>query len=173
MSPTTFSQRLDQIARQIVPCLSILLLILLGAVPTHLPYWSLIAPMLSLPAVFYWAVHRPDLLPPSIAFLLGLFQDAITGTPLGIGALVLLLMQGGVSSQSTVFYGKSFLINWWGFGMVLAPALFLVWLLTSIHDGALVPLLPVVVQYALMVGLYPVLNWLLARLQYAALRQEE
>ncbi|MEQ8709999.1 MAG: rod shape-determining protein MreD [Rhodospirillales bacterium] len=172
MTPLTFSQRLDHVARQIVPCLSVLILILISAIPFHLPFWGVIAPMLSLPAIFYWAVHRPDLIPPSMAFLLGLFQDAIIGTPLGVGALILLLMQGGVSAQSTVFYGKSFLINWWGFGMVTAPAMLLFWLLVSMIDSALVPFLPVVFQYLIMIGLYPVLNWLLARLQYAALRQE-
>ena len=172
MTPTSFGQRLDLVARQTVPCLSIFLLILVSAMPTHLPYWGVVAPMLSMPAVFYWAVHRPDLLPPSMAFLLGLFQDIILGTPLGIGALVLLLLQGGVSAQSSVFYGKSFLINWWGFGMVTLPALLLCWLLTSAFHGALVPPLPVLVQYVVIVGLYPPLNWLLARVQYAALRQE-
>lgn len=83
MRPTLW-QRMDVMARHMVPFALVLLLILLAATPTHLPGMVRVGPMLSLIGVYYWSVYRPDLFRYGSAFTLGLFEDVLTGCAAGI-----------------------------------------------------------------------------------------
>ena len=91
--------KLDNFARSLAPGLITLLLILLSVMPTKIPGWSHIAPALVLMSVYYWAIYRPDLLPLPAVFALGLIQDVLAGTPIGINAFTLLVAYGLVVSQ--------------------------------------------------------------------------
>lgn len=162
--------RMDTWARHLVPGGVTLLLLLLTAVPTRLPGFAGIAPMLPLMGVYYWAIYRPDLLPAWAAFLFGLLYDIIAGTPLGVNALVLLLVQGVAASQRKFFLGKSFLVAWWAFGLLAAGASGLEWMLVTVLLGRVIDPSAVFFQYLLTMGLFPVLTWTLARTQMAFLK---
>lgn len=162
--------RMDTWVRYFVPVGVTLTLLLLTAVPTRLPGFAGIAPMLPLMGVYYWAIYRPDLLPAWAAFLVGLLYDVIGGTPLGVNALVLLLVQGVSASQRKFFLGKSFLVAWWAFGLLAAGAIGLSWLLVTVLNGRVVDPAPVIFEYLLTMGLFPILTWTLARTQMAFLK---
>lgn len=162
--------RMDTWVRHLVPVGVTLLLLLLTAVPTRLPGFAGIAPMLPLMGVYYWAIYRPDLLPAWVAFLVGLLYDIIGGTPLGVNALVLLLVQGTAAAQRKFFLGKSFLVAWWAFGLLAAGAIGLSWLLVTVLHGRVIDPTPVVFEYLLTMGLFPLLTWTLARTQMAFLK---
>jgi rod shape-determining protein MreD len=164
-------QRLDRFARNLIPFALSLLLVIVGTLPFQLPGYGLVAANLALMSVFYWSVYRPDLLPPWAAFLIGLLQDILVGTPPGLNALVLLLARAMVVSQGRVFRGKSFLVMWWGFAMVALGAQVLVWLLTTALQFALLDPMPAVFQGVLTVALFPFLTWFFARTQHAILQQ--
>ncbi len=164
-------QRLDQLVRQLLPVGLTLLLVLLDATPTRLPGFAAVAPLLPLISVYYWAIYRPDLLPSSVAFGLGLINDVIIGTPLGVSSLVYLLVQGMTASQRRFFHGKSFLVAWWAFGLVAMAALTLQWILVSIIFGHALEPKAVVVEFVMTVSFYPLLSWLFVRTQLALMRQ--
>ena len=168
---TTFLQRLDQVVRQLLPFSLTLLLVLLDAMPTRLPGFAAVAPLLPLISVYYWAIYRPELLPPSVAFALGVINDVIIGTPLGVSALVYLLVQGMTASQRRFFHGKSFLVAWWAFGLVAVVALMLQWILVSVIFGHMLAPQAVIVEFVMTVAFYPLLSWLFARTQLALMRQ--
>ena len=92
MRPTLL-QRVDLKLRQALPGLLILLCIMLSVTPLRLPDYALVAPGLVLIAVFYWTVHRPDLLRPWHACLLGLFIDGLDSGRRHEGWLLLLALQ--------------------------------------------------------------------------------
>lgn len=161
---------MDTWVRHLIPVGVTILMLLLTAVPTRLPGLSGIAPMLPLMGVYYWAIYRPDLLPAWAAFLIGLLYDVIAGTPLGVNALVLLLVQGTSASQRKFFLGKSFMVAWWAFGLLAAGAIGLAWLLVSILKATAIDPSPLMIEYLMMMGLFPVLTWLLARTQMAFLK---
>ncbi|WP_245913465.1 rod shape-determining protein MreD [Caenispirillum bisanense] len=152
-------------ARHLVPFVLTLMLILLAATPTHLPGMVRVGPMLSLIGVYYWAVYRPDLMGYGSAFSLGLFEDILTGAPLGSGALMLLITTSIVVSQYKFFNGKSFAVTWWAFALVGLIAAGTKWLAVSLIYGLSADLQTVAVEYLLTLALYPVLGWLLARAQ--------
>ena len=164
-------QRLDRFARNLIPFALSLLLVIIGTLPFQIPGYGLVGANLALMSVFYWSVYRPDLLPPWVAFLIGLLQDILVGTPPGLNALVLLLARAMVVSQGRVFRGKSFLVMWWGFAMVALGAQVLVWLLTTALQFALLDPMPAVFQGVLTVALFPFLTWFFARTHHAILQQ--
>ena len=73
-----------------MPSASILALMLVNALPTRLPGFAPVVPLLPLIGVYYWSIYRPDLMPPALAFGLGILNDVIAGIPLGVSSLVYL-----------------------------------------------------------------------------------
>lgn len=163
--------RMDTWVRHLVPVGVTLVLLLLTAIPTRIPGLSGIIPMLPLMGVYYWAIYRPDLLPAWSAFLVGLLYDIIGGTPLGVNALVLLSVQGIAAGQRRFFLGKSFMVAWWAFGLLAAAAAGATWLLVTVLYGRALDASPVIFDYLLTMGLFPLLTWTLARTQMAFLKE--
>jgi len=170
VKPSLF-QRMDLWARELLPLITTLGLLLLSLTPTHVPGWAGVAPVLTMMAVYYWAIYRPDLLSPLVAFAIGVLQDVLAGTPLGVNALVLLLIQGATASQRRFFLGNTFAVAWWGFALVAFAAVVLAWLLASVVYGQLLQVRAVMFQYLLTLSLYPVVSWGLAKTQAALMRQ--
>jgi len=163
-------QRINQMIRQLLPVSLVLILILVNALPSRLPGFAAVAPLLPLIGVYYWSIYRPDLMPPAMAFGLGLLNDVIAGLPLGVSSLIYLLVQGMTASQRRFFHGKPFRIAWWGFGLVSSGAFILQWLLVSaLVKHALEPR-AVVFEFLMTLFFYPLLSWLFARTQLALLR---
>ena len=75
--------RLDLVARSLSPMAITLLLVMVSVLPMHIPFFGTVSPVLSLMAVYYWSIFRPDLMPSFAVFGAGLFQDILSGTPLG------------------------------------------------------------------------------------------
>ena len=146
-----------------------LLLILLDAVPVRIPDFASIAPALPLISVFYWAIFRPDLMNPFVAVILGVLNDIIAGTPLGVSSLVYLVTQGICASQRRFFSGKPFRIAWWGFSMVAAGALAIQWFFVSALYARIMMPQPAMFELLLTIAFYPVLSWALTRVQLMVL----
>ncbi|MGE5503558.1 MAG: rod shape-determining protein MreD [Actinomycetota bacterium] len=162
--------RMDTWVRHLVPFAITLALLLVTMIPTHIPGFAAVAPMLPLMGVYYWAIYRPDLLPAWAAFLIGVLYDVAGGTPLGVNALVMLLVQGVAASQRKFFLGKSFAVTWWAFGLLTAGAVGMAWLLVSMLDGRTVDPAPVIFEYLMTLSVFPLLTRALARTQMTLLK---
>ncbi len=123
MALTGYALRLHHWARSLIPVTLSLLLVLVAILPLPVPYYSVVAPALPLMAVYYWSVYRPDLMPHVAVFIIGLLVDIFAGTPIGVNALVLLLVQVVVAAQRRLLVGKSFWMLWLGFLLVAPGAL--------------------------------------------------
>jgi rod shape-determining protein MreD len=159
MTPT----RLLRILRLLLPGLVTFIAVLLTVLPLGIPFAAVVTPFLSLMAVYYWSIYRPDLLPPAAVFVLGVLQDILTGGPVGLLALVLLLVQALAVSQRRILLGQAFSVEWAGLLLVVAGAGAVSWTLASVYYLALVPPVPFVVQALITVALYPLGSWLFAR----------
>lgn len=164
--------RIDLWARNLTPFALTLLLVLLSVVPLPIRGYAQVSPALVLAAVYFWSIHRPDLLPAPAVFAAGLTFDLLSGAPVGMTALVLLLTHSVVVSQRRFFLGKSFLVAWWGFMMVAVAAMAAVWILAMIMQGQLLDPLPTVFRYLLTLCLYPALAVLFVLAQRSFLRQK-
>jgi rod shape-determining protein MreD len=168
----TFSifTRLDIWARNLSPFALTLLMLLIGTMPLHLPYFVPLGMGLTMISVYYWAIHRPDLLPAPAVFAIGLIGDLMGAAPLGVGTLLLLLVYAIALSQRRLFFGQPFLVVWWGFMMIAAGAMSLGWILSSIVGGAALDPKPTFFSYLMTLALYPAVGDLFARAQRSFLR---
>ena len=167
----SFWLRLDMAARRLTPFGLTFSLLLIGVVPLHLPAFASVAPMLPLIAIYYWTLYRPDLMPVAAVFIVGLMYDALRGAPIGANAAVFVVVHGIIDSQRRFFTGKSFSIAWLGFALVSAGAFSATWILVCVYHGTLVTPDPLMFQYMLTLGCFPVLSWVFLRWQLAFLKQ--
>ena len=110
MTPS-FWQRIDLFARLLTPTFLTLILVIVSVVPLRVLDFTTVAPLLPLISVYHWAIFRPYLLPAYAVFLIGVLQDILTGSPIGVNALVFLLVYGAVLSQKVFFYWKVFIFK--------------------------------------------------------------
>lgn len=162
---------MDTWVRHMIPFGVTLFLLLLTAVPTHMPGLAGIAPMLPLMGVYYWSIYRPDLLPAWVAFVIGLLCDIMGGLPLGVNALVLLVVHGLSAGQRRFFLGKSFTVAWWAFSLLAAGVAGATWILVALLTGQTLDASPLIFEYILTIGLFPLLTWMLAQTQMAFLKE--
>jgi rod shape-determining protein MreD len=162
--------RLDLLARNLLPAALTLLMLIIGSTPLQIPYFQPVGQGLVMISVYYWAIHRPGLLPAPAVFAIGLIGDLMGAAPLGLGTLILLLVYAVACSQRRLFHGQPFLVVWWGFMVIAAGAMALGWVLASILAGAAIKLQPVIFAYLMTLALYPALADLFARAQRAFLR---
>jgi len=168
----TAGQRIDLFTRRAMPALFTLMLVVVNMVPLHIPGIARIMPVLPLIAVYHWAVYRPALMPPSVVFAVGLLHDVLSGTPLGVNAVVYLSVYGIVVWQQRYLSGKSFLVVWLGFAIVSLIATVEAWLLVSILSQALVEPNAAVFQFVLNFGFFPLIAWAFLRYQQTFLSTE-
>lgn len=162
--------RLDLLARQLLPFALSCLLIIVAMVPLRIPDVVPVLPSVTLIAVYYWTIHRPDLMPLWAVFLLGLFQDLIGAAPVGLGILALFVVAGVVRSQWRFFAHASFAVIWSLFGLVAAAAVLTMWVLLCLLEATLLDPQPALFQFFATVAFYPCLSWVFVQTQKIILR---
>lgn len=166
----TLWQRLDKTGRNLAPFAVTVMLALIGLIPVPAPSYAPVAPFLTAIAVYYWAIHRPDLMRPGTAFLIGLLQDLLTGGPLGVNALVLVLIHWTVMTQRRVLMASSFAMMWVGFVLVMLGVACVQWLAFSALNATILPFNPALFQALLTTAMFPAVAWILIRVHRAFLQ---
>jgi len=170
MNPTLW-QRIDVIARRLVPVGLALVLILFAQTPTHVPGLAHATPMYDLAAVYFWSIYRPNLLGYGAGFGLGLLEDMLSGAPLGTGSLALLACQYIVFHQQKFFNARPFGVMWAAFAVLAVGAGLLKWLVIGLVAVSFTRFGDMLTSVLLTVSLYPIIAWLLARAQMKLLAQ--
>lgn len=165
-------ERLDQIGRGMLPALIVLLLVLIGVVPLPLPRFGQVAPTLTLIPVYYWSLHRPNLLPPGVVFGLGLLQDLLSGSAIGVTALIFVVVQWVGRTQGRFVVGKPFILLWWGFLLVAFTAAIAEWLVFCLLNLVLTPIQPAILRACIAIALFPLFAALLMRVDRATMVAE-
>jgi len=153
-----YLRRLEANVRGALPLILTLVLVILCAIPYGIPGLTKVMPLLPLVSVYFWAVYRPGLTPVVAIFVLGLLQDALAGTPIGLSAAMFVGVHAVVHYQRRFFHGKTFLVLWCFFALVMAVVLFLSYTAVAIYNVAFAPITPVLLQLCLTVALYPLLT---------------
>lgn len=163
--------KLDLAARNAAPAAVTLFVLLLAVMPLRIPHYGPIAPHLPLISIYYWAIHRPDLMPFSVVFGIGLLQDVLTGAPLGAHPLIFLVFSWMVFGQRRILMGKPFYVLWCGFAMAALVAAGLEWLAFGLALARPMPVPPVLFRALTTTALFPPLAWLLIQVHRGFLRQ--
>jgi rod shape-determining protein MreD len=163
MNERPLSEHLQALLRSVLPGVQCLLLLLLSVLPTGIPYFSVVMPMLVLIGVYYWSLYRPDLMPMPLVFVFGVLLDILSGGPLGLMALLLLLVHGICVSQRQVLANKSFYVGWFGFTVVAIGVNLVGWIVACAFFLALLSPVPVIVQTIVTIAVYPLFARLFGR----------
>jgi len=167
----TPAARAGKLALLTLPFLVGLVCVLLSFVPVSAIFNADVAPAFGLMAVYYWAVQRPDVFPPYAVFALGLLYDLLSAGPLGLWALVYVVIYGIVLTQRLLFVGRAFTLFWAGFLLAALVSGFFAWGLASLYFGQTLSPWPVLIQMAATVALFPLFAKLFELLQERLLVQ--
>tara|TARA_Y100001960_G_scaffold258891_1_gene278535 strand:- start:2049 stop:2567 length:519 start_codon:yes stop_codon:yes gene_type:complete len=159
--------------RFLIPAVLTLMSVFVSVLPIGVFGFSEVTPFFALMAVYHWSIYRPELLPAPAVFVLGLLQDGLTGGPLGLFALILIIVCGLASMQRRTFLGKSFQVEWFGFLLVVLGATLVNWLISCVYFMTLVDPRLAVLQGILTLAIYPCIVWIFARIARTALRTPE
>jgi rod shape-determining protein MreD len=162
---TASAAPVDSIAARMTPTVTTILAALLALQPVRLAGYAALPPSILLMAVYHWTIYRPDLLPVLALFAIGVAYDLLSGRPIGATPLLLLLLRAAVLRCRPWFINRSFLFVWSGFALFTVVAIAGSWALLSALAVQFVGLDGSVFGAALTISLFPVLSFLLGRVQ--------
>ena len=148
--------------RYAVPALAsmALLVLMLAPLPISLPAM----PHLALMGVLVWAMLQPGLMPPWLAFCIGMLADVLFGQPLGVNATLFAVATGVMRMTGRVFGRHGSLFDWLlvtgvllGFALLTGPLMALA--------GRPTTTLPLLWQWLTSVVAWPLVVRLCAAIQ--------
>lgn len=157
--------RPEELLRGALPFLSVLLLVCIDLAPVPSPAPTAIAPLLCLCGIFFWTVHRPDLLGNGRVLVLTLLLDATAGLPVGLTAVALFATRLALLAPPRFLAGRSFLVIWACFCPAVVLLLTLRWALASLYYQHVFAFRPTAFVMILTIAAYPFVSLLLAPLQ--------
>jgi rod shape-determining protein MreD len=161
--------RVNNGAARLLPVATTLLAAVISVLPLQIPGYAASTPVFTLMAAYHWTIYRPDLLPPMALFGVGLTEDLLAGSPIGVNALLLLLTRMAVLNYRRYFVNRNFPFVWSGFTVLTAAALLGLWGLHCILDLSLLDFRNAVVRAALTIAIFPLASFMLGRAQRAVM----
>jgi rod shape-determining protein MreD len=159
--------QLDSLVSRLLPVATTAAAAILSIQPVHIPVYAALAPAFMLMAVYHWAIYRPDLLPASAVFLIGVGHDLLAGGSPGVTAVVLLLARALVVRYRRWFPDRAFPFVWGGFTLLTAGAMLALWVLHSLLEAQAIEFRSSIFRIVLTVSLFPFASFLLGRTQRA------
>jgi rod shape-determining protein MreD len=159
--------QIDSVASRVIPIATTAAAAILSIQPVHIPSYAVLAPAFMLMAVYHWTIYRPDLLPASAVFLIGVSHDLLAGGSLGVTAVVFLLTRAGVLRYRRWFPDRAFPFVWGGFALLTPAAMLALWLLHSLLEAKAVEFRSSIFRAVLTISLFPFASFLLGRTQRA------
>ena len=135
--------------RGAIPLFLGLVLAAITFIPFGAPDLSVVLPSLTMPLVYYWTIHRPEVMPPAVVFAIGLWQDVLLGGPLGLMAFTLIVLRGIVETQRQVFRTQAFSVSWLGFVLISLGLTLLAWAIACWWYWTGFSIVPFLIQWGL------------------------
>ena len=164
------AQPLDPLRWLGVPALLCIAASVVFATPLRVFGLQLPEPVFAMVPAFAWAVIRPSVLAPFVLLLIGVFLDALWGTPMGLWALSLLVAYAGVLATRSMMSGQSSAVMWVWYAGVTALAMLAGYIFTVFESKGAPGGMPVFWQFLWTVILYPFAHRLVSRFEDADVR---
>jgi rod shape-determining protein MreD len=157
--------RVNSGAARLVPIATMLVAVIATILPVRVPGYAALTPAFTLMAVYHWTIYRPDLLPPLALFGVGLAEDLLTGAPVGVGALILLIARAAVLQYRRYFVNRAFPFVWSGFTLLAGIAMLALWALHCAIELSILDLRNTIFRTVVTIAMFPVASFLLGRAQ--------
>jgi rod shape-determining protein MreD len=165
-------RQLDAASRHAWPITFTIFGLFVIGLPLGLPGQAELRPAYAMACVFFWSLYRPSSLPAPVVALTGLLLDLLGLSPLGLWAVLLLLLQGFTLAARRRLAPQGFLLTWlvfFSFATVLSG---LAWAIQSLLTLSLLPPLPLGAQILACIGVYPALAAMFIRAHRGAAAAE-
>jgi rod shape-determining protein MreD len=159
--------RVDSGIARLLPVTTTLLAAVVAVLPVRIPGYAALTPAFTLMAAYHWTIYRPDLLPPLALFAVGGIEDLLTGAPIGVTPLLLLLARALVLGHRRYFVNRLFPFVWAGFTILTVIGLLASWALHCLLNLTVLDVRTTVFRAVLTIALFPVASWFLGRTQRA------
>jgi rod shape-determining protein MreD len=146
--------------------------LLVIGLPFGVPGQAALRPAYAMACVFFWSLYRPASLPAPVVAGTGLLLDLLGMSPMGMWAVLLLVLQGSTLAARRRLIPQSFLLTWLVFAAFAAGGTALAWLLQSLLELSMLPAGPEVVVCLAAAGLYPALAAIFVRAHRGAAAAE-
>lgn len=153
-----------------LPLAVIFLLLLPSALPAHAAVTEILPP-LALLAIVYWELEDPGRVGYGATFAAGLIQDALTGTPFGLSALLWGLLHVLLRVCHRDIAGQGFVVAWCMLAAFLGAVMALQWAVIGLYISHLPGALPTLLQWMLGVLCFPAMHAMLYRLERGVSRR--
>ncbi len=141
-----------------IPLLCGLIGVLLSCMPVSLTGGMVPPPLLGFMPVYFWCLIRPDLMPPAVAFAVGLAQDLLTGGPVGLWTASFIASYAFVDRQRDSFAGLAGIGAILGFALAMLIVSGAAYVIAWVYFWHVPPVTPLLLQVAVSVLCYiPVL----------------
>ncbi len=150
-------RRLDAMSRHAWPATLMFLGLLAIGIPFGIPGQAELRPAYAMACVFFWSLYRPASVPAPVVAGAGLLLDLLGVSPLGMWAVLLLVLQGSTLAARRRLIPQGFLMTWLVFFSFAAAGAALAWLLQSLLELNMLPVGPEAVVCLAAAGVYPAL----------------
>lgn len=142
------------IAAAVVPFFCAVFALALANIPVSFLGGLMPPPLLALMPVYFWCLVRPDLMPPALAFAIGVLEDLFSGGPPGVWAASFVAAYALVDRQRDSFAGLSGIGAIIGFATAMLIASATAYVIVSIYFMRLPPVAPLIVEITVSVLFY-------------------
>jgi rod shape-determining protein MreD len=163
-------ERLDAWRWLGVPIAACILGMLVVAMPIRIAGLRLPEPIFAMVPAFAWGVIRPSIMPALLLLVLGLLVDLLTGGPVGLWALCLLIAYGSVFVSRPMMAGQSRLMMWIWYIAVSGLAFGAAYLLTMLDSLSTPNIFAVGWQFLATAVLYPFAHKLIEQFEDSDVR---
>lgn len=154
------NKRLELVLWKLVPLVITFILLVFCTIPKHMGGIGYVMPVLTLIPIFYWGKLQISEVPYWFAFIIGLLTDIMSGTPIGMSAMLYLLFLALLHSQSKYLHKEGFVIIWMYFAVLLTVISIFQWLIISLLNGQVYSTVPAFLQLLITISLYPLFHHL-------------
>lgn len=152
---------------RLLPAATMVIAALVTIIPLRIPGYAALTPAFTLMAAYHWTIYRPDLLPPSLLFAVGLAEDLLTGGPVGVTPLLLLVARAAVLNNRRYFVNRGFAFVWAGFTVLAAVGMFGLWIVHCALDLTMLDFRSTLFRTVLTIAAFPAVSFLVGRAQRA------
>ena len=159
--------RASSSAGRLLPSATMIVAVLITIIPLRIPGYAALTPAFTLMASYHWTIYRPDLLPKVVLFAVGLAEDLLTGGPVGVTPLLLLLARAVVLNNRRYFVNRGFTFVWAGFTILASAGMLGLWLVHCALDLTVLDFRSTLFRAVLTIAGFPAASFLVGRAQRA------
>lgn len=148
-------RQLDAASRHAFPAGFLIFGLFVAGMPFGLPGQAELRPVYALACVFFWSLYRPAALPAPVVAATGILLDLLGLSPLGIWAVLLLLLQGATLAARRRLAPQGFFITWLVFVAFAAALCSLGWAAQALLTLTFLPVRPLLAELLIAAGCYP------------------